>query len=141
MPAIKGLLKKYQTPLLYLIFGGLTTLVNIFTYALSYEVLELQNVPSAIIAWFISVLFAFITNKIWVFESKNFSIPVLLKECLSFFICRILSGLLDVAIMYVTVDLMGWNAILWKIIANVIVVILNYAASKILISGKTKILP
>ena len=136
MPAIKGLLKKYKTPLLYLIFGGLTTLVNIFTYALSYEVLELQNVPSAIIAWFISVLFAFITNKIWVLESKNFSIPVLLKECLSFFICRILSGLLDVAIMYVTVDLMGWNAILWKIIANVIVVILNYAASKILIFRK-----
>lgn len=136
MTNISYLIKKYKTPLLYLIFGGLTTLVNIFTYALCYEVLEIQNVPAATIAWFISVLFAFITNKIWVFESKAFTLSVLLKECFLFLVCRILSGLLDVAIMYVTVDLMGWNAILWKIIANVIVVILNYAASKILIFRK-----
>ena len=72
MEKIKELLKKYKFIILYGIFGVLTTIINIVTYALCYDMFNISNVVSNIIAWVLSVLFAFITNKIWVFESKCF---------------------------------------------------------------------
>ena len=136
MVRLNLIFKKYKSIILYLFFGICSTIINIFVYALMFELFNFSNVFSVIVAWIFAVLFAFITNKIWVFESNSFSGKLFIKELLSFFLCRGITGFLDVAIMYVTVDLMGWNAILWKIIANVIVVILNYAASKILIFRK-----
>ena len=64
----------YKMPILYIFFGGLTTLVNIATYSLCYYFYHIDNVPSNIIAWVLAVIFAFITNKIYVFESKSKSI-------------------------------------------------------------------
>ena len=122
--------KQYRQPILYLFFGGCTTLVNIVTYYLCYQAFGLANVPANIVAWIVAVLFAFITNKIWVFESKSLSLSILAKECAAFFAARALTGLLDVGIMYAAVDLLHRNALLWKVISNFIVIILNYIASK-----------
>ena len=130
MSTPKALLRKYRQQILYLFFGGCTTLVNILTYYVSYNIGGMPNVPANLLAWVLSVLFAFITNKIWVFESRSFSFSVLVKECAAFFAARGLTGLLDLSIMYAAVDLLGWNALLWKVISNVIVIILNYIASK-----------
>ena len=130
MSTPKALLGKYRQQILYLFFGGCTTLVNILTYYVSYNIGGMPNVPANLLAWVLSVLFAFITNKIWVFESRSFSFSVLVKECAAFFAARGLTGLLDLSIMYAAVDLLGWNALLWKVISNVIVIILNYIASK-----------
>lgn len=124
----------YKEPILYLIFGGLTTLVNIITYFVCYNIASLSNVISTIIAWILSVIFAFITNKIYVFESKSKSIIV---ELASFFICRLGTGILDLGIMYFTVDILNWNALLMKIVSNIIVIILNYIFSKLIIFKKS----
>lgn len=124
---------QYKMPILYIIFGGLTTLVNIIVYFVCYDVLALSNVLSTIIAWILSVIFAFITNKLYVFESKSNS---MFYEISTFFGCRLGTGILDVGIMYLTVDILKWNALLMKIISNVIVIVLNYILSKVIIFKK-----
>lgn len=129
----KEYLEKYRELLLYGIFGVLTTLINIVVYSLCYHQLGISNVASNVVAWILSVLFAFVTNKIWVFDSKSMEVSVLFKEAVSFFGCRLATGLLDLAIMYVTVDVMAWNSTLMKCISNVIVIVVNYIASKLVI--------
>ena len=133
---MKSLLKKYKHIILYIVFGILTTLVNMVVYWLCYNIIGIPNVPSTVIAWVLAVAFAFITNKLWVFDSRRFDGKTFLYEILTFFAARLLTGLLDVAIMYGAVDIMGWNSTLWKLISNVIVIILNYVASKLLIFRK-----
>lgn len=125
--------KKYKMPILYLIFGGLTTLLNIITYLFFYHILKLNNVPSNIIAWIVSVIFAFITNKIYVFESKSKS---LFYELTTFLACRLGTGVLDLGIMFVTVDILKWNDFIMKVISNVIVIVLNFIFSKLIIFKK-----
>ena len=136
MDRIKALWERYREQILYLVFGGLTTLINMAVYALCYEVLGWANVPSVIAAWVLSVLFAFVTNKLWVFESRSMDMKTLLREGIPFFGCRLATGVLDVGIMYLAVDCLGWHATLWKLISNILVIILNYAASKLLIFRK-----
>lgn len=121
---------KYKTVILYLFFGGCTTLVNMVCYHLLYNVWSVENVPSTAAAWVVSVLFAYITNKIFVFESRRSTRSGQLRELASFFGCRALTGVLDVGIMAFCVDFMGQNGLLWKFISNVLVVVLNYIASK-----------
>lgn len=132
---IKELILKYREMISYLFFGGCTTLVNIVSYYVSYDVLNISNVNSTVIAWIISVLFAYVTNRAYVFKSTAKGKAILL-EMLSFFACRILTGVMDVAIMYVAVDLFKWNALLWKILSNILVIIANYIFSKIFIFRK-----
>ena len=132
------LIKKYKSLILYAVFGGLTTLVNMAAYWLCYEVLGIPNTVSTCIAWFLAVCFAFITNKLWVFDSKSFDAKTLKHEIPTFFGARIATCLLDVAIMYLAVDVMHWTPIVWKLISNVIVIVLNYIASKLLIFKKTE---
>lgn len=133
-----SLLRQHKALILYLFFGGLTTLVNVLVYALCFGALGIGNVVSTCLAWFISVLFAFITNKLWVFGSKSLSPRVILREGISFFICRLLTGFMDVAIMFIAVDLLGLSPIFWKIVANVLVVIANWAVSKCIIFAKRR---
>ncbi len=96
---------KYKEMVLYLVFGGLTTLVNIVTYALFAYVFNMGTVASTALAWIVSVIFAYITNKIFVFESKTDSLAMAVTECVSFFGCRLATGLLDVLIMFVSVNI------------------------------------
>jgi len=127
------MLKKYKEVILYLFFGVCTTLINMVTYGVLYEWLHVSNVASTIWAWLAAVLFAFVTNKLFVFESKNRSITDNFREFTSFFGCRILTGILDVVIMYIAVDILMKNSLIWKFVSNVIVTILNYIASKFFI--------
>lgn len=136
MQLIKQLLQKYRGIIAYLFFGVCTTLINVVAYQLCYNVTGIPNVPSTVIAWVLAVLFAFITNKLFVFESKSFARNVVIREAINFFGCRILTGLLDVAIMYVAVDLLHWHALLWKVLSNGLVIVLNYVASKLIIFKK-----
>lgn len=129
-------MKNYKSIVLYLIFGALTTLVNVAVYYLCYNIAQIGNVASVIIAWVLSVAFAYITNKLFVFESRSFEKSVFIPEVLSFVGCRVLTGALDVAIMYIAVDLLSGNSLIWKVLSNIIVIILNFIASKILIFKK-----
>jgi putative flippase GtrA len=133
MDKIRGLLNKYRSFILYAAFGVLTTIVNMVVYYLCFNIMGIPNVPSTIIAWVMAVSFAFITNKLWVFDSKSFSAKTLKHEIPTFFGARIATGLLDVGIMYLAVDVLNWNSTLWKLISNILVIILNYIASKLII--------
>ena len=127
---VRALLGKYRPYIAYLIFGALTTGVNIAAYALCYHALGIPNVVSNIIAWVLAVIFAFVTNKRWVFDSRSTEKGVVLKELGSFVGARAATGLLDTALMYIGVDLLRGSPTGWKIGANIIVVILNYILSK-----------
>ena len=131
-------IKKYESVLLYLIFGVLTTFVNIVVYYILFNHVLLSNILSNGIAWVAAVIFAFITNKIWVFKSKTLEIEQVIKELIAFFSARLSTGLLDMAIMYVGVDLLKVTSIYSKIISGVVVVILNYIFSKLFIFRKNK---
>ena len=124
MAKIRELAVTYRSIILYVVFGAMTTLVNMAAYWLCYNVIGIPNVPSTIIAWVLAVSFAFVTNKLWVFDSKSWDAKTLRHEIPTFFGARLLTGLLDVGIMYVTVDVLGWNGMVWKLVSNVIVIIL-----------------
>ena len=129
-------LRKNKQLLLYLFFGICTTAINTICYWLLYDVLTLSNIVSTILAWLAAVVFAFVTNKVFVFESKRTNTTDCINEVISFFGCRLLTGILDVAIMAFAVDMLQWNGLLWKLISNIIVTIINYIASKFLIFRK-----
>ncbi len=130
---MKELFEKYKSVIMYLIFGALTTLVSVVTYALCYKVLFLPNTVSTIISWVVSVTFAFVTNKFFVFESKSREKKTVLREAASFYGCRALTGVLELVLMFLLVDILKFDGILMKILVNIIVIILNYVASKLVI--------
>lgn len=133
---VLGLMKKYQSLISYAVFGVLTTLVNIVTYSICYGQLGISNTISNVIAWILSVAFAYVTNKLWVFDSKSWAWNVLKREVVAFVSCRLATGILDIVIMFICVDLMGWPAMLMKVISNVLVIVLNYVFSKLIIFKK-----
>lgn len=133
----KALFITYKQVILYIFFGVCTTAINTVCYWFLNDVLSLSNISSTVLAWFAAVIFAFITNKLFVFESKRTNTQERINEIASFFGCRLLTGILDVVIMAVVVDMLQWNGLLWKLISNIIVTIINYIASKFLIF-KTK---
>lgn len=125
--------RKHQEGMRYLVFGALTTLVNIVAYSILYYTLHINNATSNVIAWIMGATFAYVTNKLYVFNSKVNSKRELIKEIVFFYGCRLLTLAVDEGIMILTVDKFRWNAFLMKIVANIIVIILNFAFSKILI--------
>lgn len=130
---LRELWEKYKSLINYGIFGVATTVINIVVYAIAYNSLGISNVTSNVIAWIFAVLFAFVTNKLVVFESKSMEGKVLLFETLTFFGCRLATGVMDVAIMYVAVDILKADSTLMKCLSNVIVIVVNYVASKLII--------
>lgn len=114
----------------YLVFGVLTTAVNIAVYTFMVTFFAMDYKLATTIAWIISVLFAFITNKLYVFNSKNLAIGILMKEFANFTFFRILSLVVDIIIMFVIIDLIKGNDIIAKFIANGAVIVMNYFTSK-----------
>ena len=131
-----AILKAHWDIVTYLIFGVLTTLVNYAVYLPLYNYAGLSAAASNLIAWIAAVAFAFVTNKPFVFGSHDWSAKTVLPELLKFVGCRVGSGLTETAILFVAVDLLAWNGNVWKLVTSVLVVILNYAASKLLVFKK-----
>lgn len=133
---ILSLMKKHKSLIAYGIFGVLTTVVNIVTYNLCYNSANLSNTLSNVIAWILAVVFAYLTNKVWVFGSESWEWDVLKREVSAFVSCRLATGVLDVVIMFICVDLLSMHALMMKVISNVLVIVLNYIFSKIVIFKK-----
>ncbi len=134
---IKGLYFNYKEIVNYLVFGGLATLVNFISYYIFARVIGIDEVISSGLSWLCSVIFAYITNKIFVFESETKSKRQLLKECVSFFLARIISGILcDVGTFALMVRVFNINDIFSKIVTQVMVVIVNYIFSKFIVFRK-----
>lgn len=135
---MKALFLKYKELILYIFFGGLTTLVNWGLYVLLAEFFKIDYLIATAIAQIAAILFAYITNRIWVFESKVRSVKGIAMEMLRFFSCRAVSFILDLGAMYVGVQLLGIDDKWMKLLANVIVIIANYVFSKVFIFKKPK---
>lgn len=127
---------KYKDVVPYLFFGVCTTLVNVVVYWICAHMLSLNTMMSTVIAWILAVLFAYVTNRKWVFYSTAKTRKEIIMEILSFFGCRLATGIIDWACMYICVELLNWNDVIVKFAANVLVIILNYVASKVVIFRK-----
>ena len=136
MKNLRNLVEKHWEVLVYLFFGGLTTLVNFVVYYPCYNWLGISATVSNMIAWVVAVAFAYLTNKPWVFKSHDWSAKVVLPELTKFVACRIGSGALETGIIFVFVDWLGFDGNVFKLITSVLVVILNYIGSKLLVFKK-----
>lgn len=134
---MKDFIKKHKEIILYLIFGVLTTLVSLITYyILTMSLLDPNNVVelqiSNILSWILSVLFAYFTNRRYVFNSKNKK----LKEITSFFSSRLLTLFLDMLIMFLGVNVLLINDRIVKLISQIFIIISNYLLSKFIVFKK-----
>ena len=140
MKKIKELYLKYKEIINYLFFGGCTTIVNFISYYIPARIIGIDEVISNSIAWCISVLFAYVTNKIFVFSSKKENLVGILKEMFSFIFARLFTGALcDIGLFALMINILGINDIVSKITTQILVVILNYVLSKLVIFKKEKI--
>lgn len=139
MKKIKELFIKYKEIINYLIFGVLTTIVSLATkYLLLFTILDAKNgfelQIAVTVSWIVACTFAYITNRIWVFESKSKEI---FKEAIKFYMSRVVTLGLEMLIMFIFVTLLGLNSnvwvVVWTIVAQVIIIIGNYVLSKLIV--------
>ena len=138
MNNISIIFKKHKDVIAYLFFGVCTTLVNVVAYWFCAHGLKLGTMQSTVLAWISAVLFAYVTNRKWVFNSEAKGRIEIMKEMLSFFGCRFATGVVDLLCMFVFVQLLGLNDVIIKFLSNIIVIVLNYVASKMIIFRKNK---
>lgn len=132
----KQWVEQYRDILSYLFFGVLTTVVNYLIYLPVYNICHLSAALSNIVAWVGAVVFAYLTNKPFVFHSSDWSGKTVLPEFARFVSCRLASGAMETVILLLTVDWLHWNGNLWKLVTQVLVVIVNYVGSKLIVFKK-----
>ena len=136
MEKIKEIFKKFREQIMYIIFGVLTTIVNYVVYLVLTKMMNIDYMISTVISQIFAMIFAYITNKIYVFEAKNNSFKGLIKEMVSFFSVRIVSLFLDMGFMKLFVDIMHLNDAIMKLVSNALIIIANYIFSKLFIFKK-----
>ncbi|MGK4058675.1 GtrA family protein [Loigolactobacillus coryniformis] len=127
---IKVLWLKYKAIIAYLFFGVVTTLVNIGSFGIMAAYWHWNYQVATVTAWILTVIAAYLTNKVWVFGSRYTTFMAFIKELSSFFFFRGLTLALELIIMYIGVSLINGNLILVKLIDNIVVVVVNYLFSK-----------
>jgi len=128
--------RRYREVIVYLITGGITTVINFVVYFVCTNIFDIYYISSNIIAWAVAVAAAFIMNKLIVFIGGDMSPKAVLTQFVSFVSLRIVSGIMETGLLYVFVDFMHLNENIVKIFVAVLVVILNYIFSKLLIFKK-----
>ena len=136
METIRAFIQKHYDILVYLVFGVLTTAVNYVVYLPCYNLLGFSAAVSNVIAWVAAVAFAYLTNKPFVFHSHDWSAGTVVPELTKFVGSRVASGALETCIIFVTVDCLLWNGNVMKLVTSVLVVMINYVASKLLVFRK-----
>lgn len=137
----KALFQKYKEVILYLIFGVLTTAVDFGISFLLYrfwidatpQISDFAVHAADVVAWAAAVTFAFVTNRIWVFESKKSGFVPVAKELVGFAGGRVFTLLIQEGLMLVFVTWLGGNKYLFRILAAGIVIVLNYVISKLVV--------
>jgi len=128
--------KKQNELVLYFIFGALTTVVSLGSYAICNSVFEFHYLISNVISWVLAVAFAYVTNKVFVFQSRGLGFDQLRREISLFVAARVASLGIEEVGLFVLIGLMDWNKNLSKLLMQVIVVIVNYVFSKLVIFRK-----
>jgi|UPI00039C83E3 putative flippase GtrA len=129
--------KGYLEIFLYVFFGGLTTLVNFIVYFICRELFQSDFIISNTISWILSVTFAFVTNKLWVFHSKTDSFIALLIEFFKFVFYRLLSFGIDMGSMFILLKWLDLNDYIAKAVTQILVIVSNYFFSKLFIFKNT----
>ncbi len=128
---LRPLVLRYQEMISYVVFGGLTTLVNLAIY---FPLdLFISYLIANVIAWIGAVAFAFFTNKAFVFEDSRWDLPSLLTQGAAFALARLLSLAVEEGVLLLFVEALHLNSTVTKIAAQVIVIVMNYFASKFII--------
>lgn len=130
---LKKLIQKHWQILSYVFFGGLTTLVNWLVYFPLFNYFGVDSAVSNVIAWAASVAVAFLTNKPFVFKSHDWSVGTVFPELTKFVSARLLSGLIETLSLLVLVTWLGLDGNVMKVVISIIVVLLNYVASKLIV--------
>lgn len=130
---LQALYRKYKEPLLYLFFGGLTTVLSIACFWLLVYPCSMEPLLANVITWVICVAFAYITNRTWVFENSARDAGGIVRECASFVAGRLSTLGLEEIVLWVGIDLLGANSLLVKTLAQVLVIVGNYIISKLLV--------
>lgn len=130
---IKMIFQKYRDIIAYGFFGVCSTLVNIGMYWILARATGIPIMLSTVLAWIIAVLFAYLTNHFFVFRSKTTSFEGMFREVVSFFGCRLGTEVIDIVAMIVFVSILEMNDMIVKTVANVVVIVANYVASKLFI--------
>ncbi|XME02827.1 GtrA family protein [Lachnospiraceae bacterium C1.1] len=128
--------KKYKEGLMYLFFGGLAFFLNIFLFALFTDIMKINDLLANAISWVICVLFQYITNRTWVFDGHVEGSAALIKQISSFFGGRIFTLVVEEIIILVFITWLGFNRIAVKLVAQVVVIVLNYVISKLFVFKK-----
>jgi putative flippase GtrA len=125
--------KTYKEIVLYVFWGVVTTITNLAVYSLCRINSFFSIQCSTIIAWFISVFAAFVSNKFFVFTSKNKKVPVFMRELCLFYGSRILSGVIDIVLMAIMTRFDFLHEKLAKLLVNIFIICINYIFSKVII--------
>ena len=125
--------RKHKEVLLYLFFGGLTTVISIASFALFYQLLGLNELIANILSWILAVLFAFFTNRTWVFAAPTSGAGEFLRQMAAFFGGRLATLAAEELILLVFVTWLALPAVPVKIVAQVVVIVLNYVISKVFV--------
>lgn len=133
MKKMKEIYDKYSEMILYLFFGGLSFVLNIFIYTTLVHVLDFDELFANLISWFIVVAFVYITNKKWVFKYKSNKNVQLFAE---FAMARVVTLLIEEAILFVGIKIFGINDIVVKIVGQIVTIISNYIFSKLVVFKK-----
>ena len=136
MNKIRELLEKYRELISYTFWGVMTTLVNYVVYFICTKGIKIDYLIANVIAWFVAVVFAFWVNKVYVFRSFGKDIKTMVREFGTFVSARILSGVLETGMLSLFVETLHFNDSVIKIVASVLVVIINYILSKLIIFKK-----
>ncbi len=121
---------RYKDIFWYCFFGGLTTLVNIAVFYVFSDVIILHYMIANAIAWIVAVLFAYVTNRTWVFKSKTKGFSNILIECITFMGFRLLSLGMEMIILFVMIDMIGMDQMITKLVTQIVVIVANYVFSK-----------
>lgn len=124
---------KHKEVLLYFFFGGLTFAVSVCSYVLINVHFGINELIANILSWILAVLFAYFTNRTWVFQSIAETVDDYHKEIISFFGGRILTLVIEEVILLIFMTILGLNSIVVKIVAQIVVIALNYFISKLLV--------
>lgn len=124
---------RYKAVFLYLFFGGCSFVLNVGTFFLFYNILHLNEHISNVISWVITIIFVYITNKLWVFESNVYTYKEISLELLKFILGRFFTLVIEDAILFIFVTKLQYKSIVIKIIAQIVVIISNYIISKLVV--------
>ena len=130
--------EKYKALILYGIFGVTTTIINVVSYALLLFI-GINVQIAVVVSWLLAVIVAYFTNRVWVFNSGAVTKLELLRESISFMLARLATLVVEMVIIWFGVQLLNQDPIVWKIIDNIVVIILNYIISKLIVFKIRKI--